>query len=184
MSYRGRHLRLVRGGLGQTASFITLAAHSSQLVALQTALMQAGLLNIRTADGVIDSSASATLAAVQQWATSHGFTTGEITRTSDGGLSLPSSALDTILGGGASAPQAVTLTTAGKTTGASITQPNLTAGSGAVVGAGTGMMIGALAGMVLHAGSATRAAVLVGTGTLMGGALGALFGGMYRSSQV
>lgn len=87
-------------GLGQVDEIVTLAPRSQQLVALQTVLMNAGVLPIRTADGVISSN-SPTLIAVRGWASSHRLATAGIARTSNSGLAIPSSTLASIMGGGA-----------------------------------------------------------------------------------
>jgi hypothetical protein len=86
-------------GLGQTpGSSTSLPAGSALIVRLQTLLMQAGLLNIHTADGIISSSSSATLVAIRAWATAHGMPTTGVARTSGGGLSIPTALLNGILG--------------------------------------------------------------------------------------
>jgi hypothetical protein len=86
-------------GLGQADSLASLAARSAELVALQTALMSAGVLSIRTADGVISSASSPTLAAIRTWATSHGLSSTGTARTASGGLAIPASLLARITGG-------------------------------------------------------------------------------------
>lgn len=94
MSYAG-HLQ----GLGQASSTsTTLPAQSALIVRLQTLLMQGGLLNIHTADGLISSSTSATLVAIRAWATAHGMSSSGVARTSGGGLSIPTPLLNSILG--------------------------------------------------------------------------------------
>lgn len=92
------------GGLGQTDEILTYSAGSAEIRALQTALMSAGALGIRTADGRIDADSSPTLAAIRAWATSRGLPTTGIGRASGGGLSVPASIVASILGGGAAPP--------------------------------------------------------------------------------
>lgn len=84
-------------GLGQTDAIATLAARSAELRSLQTTLMSAGALSLRTADGLISSSDSPTLAAIRNWATMHGLSATGTTRTSDGGLAIPSPLLASIM---------------------------------------------------------------------------------------
>jgi len=102
MSYSGLHQ-----GLGQTpGTSTTLPAGSALIVHLQTLLMQGGLLNIHTADGIISSSTSATLVAIRAWATAHGMPTTGVSRTSGGGLSIPTALLNGILGTPGTGPSA------------------------------------------------------------------------------
>jgi len=111
MSYSGLHQ-----GLGQASGTSTsLPAGSALLVRLQTLLMQGGLLNIHTADGVISSSTSATLVAIRAWATAHGMPTTGVSRTSGGGLSIPTAMLNGILGtAGTTGPSTTTADSSSK----------------------------------------------------------------------
>jgi hypothetical protein len=88
-------------GLGQSeaATITTMGPRSRDLVALHSALMSAGILSIRTADGLIDSDSSPTLAAIRSWATSNGFSSTGVARTSNGGLAIPAGLAAGILGG-------------------------------------------------------------------------------------
>lgn len=85
------------GGLGQaTLGTTTLAPRSSQLIAVQQALISAGLLALRAPDGVI-SATSPTLSALQQWATNNGYSASGAARTSSGGLVIPNELFAAIL---------------------------------------------------------------------------------------
>ena len=88
-------------GLGQAdySTLTTMAPRSRDLISLQTSLMNAGLLSIRTADGVIDSDGSPTLAAIRSWATSNGLSATGVSRSSNGGLVIPAGLAAGILGG-------------------------------------------------------------------------------------
>lgn len=135
MSYAGLH-----SGLGQTASATTsLPSGSALIVRLQTLLMQAGLLNIHTADGVISSSTSATLVAIRAWATAHGQPTTGISRTSGGGLSIPTTLLNAILNGGGGGGGATTSTTSTTSDGGKTTPSAVLPSPDMVIGGAVGL---------------------------------------------
>lgn len=98
-------------GLGQTSTAVALTQlppGSALIVRLQSILMQQGVLHISTADGIISSDTSATLAAIRSWATSHSAPSTGISRTSGGGLSIPTVLLNAILATRFSAPATTT----------------------------------------------------------------------------
>lgn len=84
-------------GLGQVDDATTLAARTAALVALQQALMAAGSLSIRTADGVISGESSPTLAAVRAAAQAIGVNPALVRRTASNGLTLPASLLSSLM---------------------------------------------------------------------------------------
>jgi hypothetical protein len=129
MSYSGLHQ-----GLGQASGTSTsLPAGSALLVRLQTLLMQGGLLNIHTADGVISSSTSATLVAIRAWATAHGTPSAGVSRTSGGGLSIPTALLNGILGTASTTGPSTTTADGGKgAPSAVLPSPDMVADGGAV----------------------------------------------------
>lgn len=85
-------------GLGQVGSELTtLAPGGTEIRAIQTALIHAGVLTLRTADGLISSGTSPTLAAIRTWATSNGLSSTGTARTSNSGLVIPTSLMNRIL---------------------------------------------------------------------------------------
>lgn len=138
------------GGLGQADDAVTYAAGSAELRAIQTALMNAGALGIRTADGRIDADNSPTLAAIRTWASSRGWATSSIRRTASGGLSLPAGIAASILGTAAPTSDGAAPTKGTPTVAPSATLPDpaLTRGDDrrwttwVAIGAGTAVAAG------------------------------------------